>query len=434
MRVYISPSNAYGAIQAISSKSMLHRLLICSAFCSQPTNIICTNTCDDIEATIGCLEKLGAQITQTYDGYRVVPIPHDNDDVFHYLPHRNQILNAGKSGTTLRFMTAILAALDVPNKIDADSQLQARPMKELIDELIIAGADINSDNHYPLSISGSMRAGRYILPGNISSQYISALLLASPLLKGNSEIVAQLPVESQSYIDLTIEAMAKFGIEVITSKNEHEIIYTVHNDHYQSPGEVICEGDWSQASTWLALGSISTDVVGIEGLNMRSVQPDRAIMGALSIMGARAMRKTNEVYVRKDQMRPLNIDCSGCPDLTPALALMASVIPHTSKLRGLNRLKYKESNRIDAIVYTLESFGITCEFDDSSIIIHGGEIRAPKHVLNPFDDHRICMLQALLATKADGVCAIDNCEVVAKSYPSFFEDMAPLDLALRLEE
>ena len=433
MRVYISPSNAYGALQAISSKSMMHRLLVCSAFCSHTTNIICNNKSDDIKATIDCLQMLGAQITSTIDGYRVVPVPHDKEDIYTYKPRSHQTLHAQKSGTTLRFMTAILAALSTPNKIDADPQLQCRPMQWLIEELVAAGADINLDNTYPLAISGVMRPGRYELPGNISSQYISALLLAAPLIEGDCEIVVKKPYESKAYVDLTIEAMDLFGVKVIKETTDESYIYTVKNSHYQSPGEVICEGDWSQASMWLALGSVSHDVVGVRGLNMHSVQPDRAILGALSIMGARVLRKPNEVYVRNDQMRPLTIDCSECPDLTPALALMAACIPDTSRLTGLNRLKYKESNRIDAIAYTLNSFGITCQSDEESLTIHGGEVHAPKFVLNPHDDHRICMLQALLASKADGVCAIDNCEVVDKSYPGFFTAMEELDLAIKLE-
>ena len=433
MRVYISPSNAYGAIQAISSKSMLHRLLICSAFSMHATNIVCTNTSEDIQATIGCLEALGAHITPTQQGYRVVPVAHAQDDPYTFRPMANQLLQAGKSGTTLRFMTAILAALNTPNQIDADPQLQARPMQELIEELLVAGANINTDGSYPLQISGCLRAGRYELPGDISSQYISALLLAAPLIKGSCEISVALPFESKSYVDLTIEAMNLFGVQVHKHTTEDSIVYIVDDSHYQTPGEVSCEGDWSQAAMWLALGAISRDVVGVEGLNMRSVQPDRAILGALSILGSRVLRKPHEVYVRNDQMRALNIDCSDCPDLTPALALIAAAIPDTSKLTGLSRLRLKESNRIDAIAYTLRSFGITCEADENSLIIHGGEIHAPQHVLDPHADHRICMLQALLATKADGVCAVDNCEVVDKSYPGFFDAMEQLDLAIKLE-
>ena len=434
MKVYISPSNAYGAVQAISSKSMLHRLLICSAFSDSPTNIVCNNASEDIQATIECLEKLGAQITRIQNGYRVAPVARELDNANRFAVNNNQVLHAGKSGTTLRFMTAILAALGTHNSIDADPQLQARPMNQFIEELIVGGADINTDGSYPLTVSGQLRSGKYILPGNISSQYVSGLLLATPLMDGVCEIVVEKPFESVAYVDLTVEAMRIFGIEVKKEMSEDNVTYFVEKSTYASPIEVTCEGDWSQASMWLALGALSNDVVGVEGLNMHSVQPDRAITGALSIMGARAMRKTHEVYVRRDQMRALNIDCSNCPDLTPALTLLMACIPHTSKLTGLTRLQYKESNRIEAILYTLKNFGVKCEADESSITIQGGEIHAPKHVLDPHDDHRICMLQALLATKADGVCAIDNCEVVAKSYPEFFDVMQHLDLAIKLED
>ena len=433
MRVYISPSDLEGTTQAISSKSMLHRLLICSAFCSHATNIISNNHSDDVLATIDCLKKLGAQITTTQTGFRVVPIPHDTDLPHVYKPSENQLLHAGKSGTTLRFMTAILSALDAVNSIDADAQLQARPMKELIDELQAHGAQIDSDS-YPLTISGPCVPGRYELPGNISSQYVSALLLAAPLIDGVTEVVVQKPFESKAYTDLTIEAMGMFGVDVQISQTDTSYVYTVSNQNYTTKGQVVCEGDWSQASVWLALGSLSEDPVGVEGLNMHSVQPDRAILGALSIMGARVLRRPNEVYVKKENLRPLNIDCSECPDLTPAIALMCANIPGTSRLYGLERLKYKESNRIDAISYTLESFGINCTKDETSLTIQGGDIHAPNHVLDPHDDHRICMLQVLLATKADGVCAIDNCECVTKSYPEFFEIMQQLNLAIKLEK
>ncbi len=433
MRAYISPSKASGSTRVISSKSMLHRLLICAAFCNHATNITCTNDSDDILATIDCLRSLGAHITQTNTGYRIVPVPHNQENVYKYEPLSRNILHAQNSGTTLRFMTAIMAALGTPNMIFADEQLQARPMQELIEELAIAGAEINMDGTYPLHITKPMRAGRFELPGNISSQYVSALLLASPLMEGDCQVTVKKPLESRSYVDLTIEAMQIFGVRVFKENTDDAYIYTIPNSHYETPGEVICEGDWSQASLWLALGALSDDVVGVEGLNMHSVQPDRAVMGALSIMGARVLRKPNEVYVRKDQTRLLNINCSDCPDLTPALAFLAANIEGISKLTGLDRLKFKESNRTEAIAYTLNMFGISCTHDEHSLTIEGGAITAPKSALDPHDDHRICMLQALLATQADEVCAIDNCEVVAKSYPDFFKVMHELGLAVKLE-
>ncbi len=434
MRVYISPSKPQGSIDVISSKSMLHRLLICSSFCNHATNIICNNDSDDIRATIDCLEKLGAQITRIDSGYRVVPVPHDIDNPKFYQPRKDQRLYARQSGTTLRFMVAILAALNAPNTIDAHEQLKTRPITDFIEELTVAGAHINLDGTYPLSIDGSMRAGTFILPGNISSQYISALLLAAPLMEGISKIQVTKPFESSSYVQLTIEAMEMFGVKTHKQETDTSVVFTVEDSQYVTPGEVVCEGDWSQASMWLALGALSDDTIGVRGLNMTSAQPDRAILGALSIMGARVLRRPNEVYVRKDQVRPLSIDCSQTPDLVPALALLASSIPSTTKLTGLERLKYKESDRILAVSYTLRSFGIDCEADESSLTITGGNIRAPKFVLDPHDDHRICMLQALMATQADGVCAIENAQVVDKSYPEFYQDMLELDLAIKLED
>ncbi len=432
MRVYISPSQPTGTTIAISSKSMLHRLLICSAFSDRVTTILCNNSSEDIQATIKCLQLLGVRITPINQGYRVVPLP-CNRDTGRLQAQTHQLLNAGKSGTTLRFMTAILSALGQTNFIDADEQLRARPMSELLEELVVGGADINPDFTYPLHISGALRPGRYELPGNISSQYVSALLLAAPLLNGSTQVVVKKPLESKSYVSLTIEAMGMFGVEVTEEATEESITYTVDPGGYKTPGDVFCEGDWSQASVWLALGALSKDVIGVEGLNMHSDQPDRAILGALSILGARVLRRQQAVYVRHDQMRPFSINCADCPDLTPALALMAACTPGTCTLTGLSRLKFKESNRIDAIAYSLESFGIEVQKDEDSLTIQGGTPVAPRFVLDPHDDHRICMLQALLATQADGVCAIDNCEVIAKSYPTFFEAMEELNLAIKLE-
>ena len=262
MDVTIRPSALSGTIPAIASKSMAHRLLIMAALCPGTTDINCNATSKDIEATASCLEALGARIARTRLGFRVNPLPGTSatDNIRQATPGAR--LDCGESGSTLRFMLPVVAALGHGASIDGHGRLAERPLSPLYEELVCHGVTLSKRGVLPLVVSGTLLPGRFSIPGNVSSQFVSGLLMAAPLLSAPSEIVVTEPVESRSYIRLTMRALAEFGVDVGVTRE------TVDGDRATvlsvspargavSPGTVTVEGDWSNAAFWLAAGAIA---------------------------------------------------------------------------------------------------------------------------------------------------------------------------------
>jgi 3-phosphoshikimate 1-carboxyvinyltransferase len=428
MDVVITPHPLMGEIPAIASKSMAHRLLICAALCPEPTDIVCPTTSKDIEATISCLAALGAKVAREGDVLHVTPIPTDAE-TGHLAATRGALLDCGESGSTERFMLPVVAALACEGSLTGHGRLAARPLSPLYEELIAGGCDLTEQGTFPLKVTGSLRNGRFELPGNVSSQYISGLLLAAPLLGGPSEVRVTEPIESRPYVALTISALAQFGVHVSERKESDENgSYTVYAvspmTPLRSPGEVVVEGDWSNAGFWLAAGALGQGVA-VSGLDLASRQGDRAMMAALAKLGAQVRRSGGTASVFSGSPNGCEMNVADFPDLVPPLAAVAALAPGTTRLTGCARLRLKESDRVETVVGGLAALGADIAAEGDDIVINGRESLAGGAV-DAANDHRIAMMAAIAASRCEGAVTVLGAECVQKSYPAFFEDYEKL--------
>lgn len=417
MDVSITPHDLFGTVEAIPSKSCAHRALICASFANGTTNITCPYTSEDIQVTVDCLKALGTTIARTKQGFRVVPAKEQNRP-------KNVQINCKESGTTLRFLLPLLGVLNVNATISAEGRLFSRPLEPLVSELSAHGMAFSWQDEKILEVSGQLTNGLFELPGDISSQFISGLLLALPLLNESSTLQITGSIQSKDYLAITEHVLKDFGITtVFDAKNA---TYTIEPQHYVCPGVYSIEGDWSNAAPWLAVGAIGQGVE-VTGLSMQSVQGDRAILAALSLVGARVSRQQKGAACMMDHLRPFTISVSEVCDLAPVLAALAAFIPGTSRLTNIKRLRLKESDRVQSICSVLRAFGVTVELSDdqTELIITGGK-QPVSCIVDSCNDHRMVMMAAILASYATGPVVITHAEAINKSYPLFFEHFKQL--------
>lgn len=387
MNIVIHPGKLRGNAEIPSSKSCSHRLLIAAALSDKPTEVRMNALNDDIIATVGCLRTIGAQIDRTETGFVVHPIRE--------VP-RTAELFCGESGSTLRFLIPIAAALGINCTFTGAGRLPERPNLILTEALGAHG--VYADNSLlPMTLSGQLQGGAYPIAGNVSSQYITGLLLALPLCDSDSEIALTTKLESSAYIDITLETLALFGIRTERTGTGWHI---PGGQKYRSPGVVNAEGDWSGAAFWFAANHIGS-AIDCLGLNENSAQGDRAITSMLDRLGG-------------------EIDVSDTPDLVPALAVAAAAHPGTTRITGASRLRIKESDRLRTVADMLHALGCSADELDDGLVIRGG---APFTgcTVDGCNDHRIVMAAAIAATIADGPVTITDAQAVRKSYPAFFE-------------
>lgn len=388
MNAFIRPHPLCGTVEIPSSKSFAHRLLIAAALADTPTEVRLNALNDDILATADCLAALGAQIDRSTEGFLVRPIQSVSARPF--------ALFCGESGSTLRLMLPVAAALGADCIFTGAGRLPERPNRVLTDAINAHGARTNSDL-LPMHLSGRLNGGTYPIAGNISSQYITGLLLALPLCESDSEIVLTTRLESAAYIDVTLEVMAAFGVRVQRTENGWHV---PGKQRYHSPGVIAAEGDWSSAAFWLTANQIGCNIQ-CAGLNGRSVQGDRAIADMFGRLGG-------------------EIDVSDTPDLVPALAVAAAAHPGMTLITGAARLRIKESDRLHTVAGMLCVLGGRADELPDGLIIHGG---APftGGVVDGCNDHRIVMAAAIAAAIAEGPVTITGAQAVNKSYPAFFD-------------
>lgn len=425
MRAIINPTPLSGTVTAIASKSMAHRLIIAAALSSGPTHVTCNTTCADIDATIRCLVALGAKIDVVSDGYTVRPVPKSREYGLLKALH-GALLDCGESGSTLRFMLPVACALGANASFTGAGRLGSRPLAPLSDELMAAGCDLKGLGGFPLKATGRMRPGRFILPGNVSSQYISGLLLAFPLLDGPSEIEVHGKIESRPYINLTIQALHAFGVEVSVehpeqiADGEEVAVFRVVSDGYRTPGEVDVEGDWSNAAFWLCAGALGNEPVKVSGVLLNSAQGDRNVMAALSRFGARIMRSPNSACAQPDKLQGFTMSAQDIPDLVPVISAVASCAEGTTVIKDCARLRIKESDRMATTASELNALGAHVEIDGDALIIHG-QPSLSGGIVDSHNDHRIAMMEAIAAIRCTSPVTICGAQAVNKSYPDFFE-------------
>ncbi len=418
MRAYLQPGMLSGVIPAIPSKSDAHRLLICAALSKGETRLHLRGTSQDIDATAACLRSLGAEITRQGAITRVNGIGSVTN---------TPILDCGESGSTLRFLLPVAAALGSGAVLEGRGRLPQRPITGLTDAMNGHGVSFDSEM-LPITVSGKLKSGVFEVPGNVSSQYITGLLLALPLCGEECKIRLTSPLVSRAYVDMTLSAMARFGVRVEILEDGYRI---PGGQCYQSPGEVQVEGDWSNAAFFLAAGAIGNPVT-VTGLSGASSQPDARILEYLTRFGAKVELCGDAYSVTGGELHGCTIDVGESPDLFPILAVTAAFAKGDTTLCNAARLRIKESDRIESTAALLQNLGGYVTIGEDFLTIHGGSLTGG--TVSAWGDHRIAMAAAVAASCAGGPVILEGAEACRKSYPGFFEDFSRLSGRVRLEE
>lgn len=409
MEMRCTPAILSGKIKAISSKSHAHRVLICAALSNEPTKISCNVLSKDITATVECLKNLGAGISINGDEILVTPKGFN----------KKAEIDCGESGSTLRFLLPLVSALGIDTTINAHGRLPERPLSPLKEELEKKGVVFKTDNEYPLHITGNLQSGEYELAGNVSSQFVSGLLFALPLLDGDSKISLIPPVESKSYIDMTVATLRDFGILIEEAENTYII---KGNQKYISPREITIDGDWSNSAFFLCAGALSKDGVTVSGLNINSTQGDKKILDILKRMGASVEINNDEITVKKNKLMGTMVNGGDIPDLVPIVSVMGAMCDKgVTHIVNASRLRLKESDRIATTEALLTKAGAAVSETDDGLVIWGENDLIGGRV-DGANDHRIVMSAAILSCLCALPVDIVGAEAVEKSYPHFFED------------
>ena len=414
MKLNLSFDLPQGKIKAIASKSVAHRLLICAAFADAPTRILCEETNNDIEATAACLNALGASISRNAPHYDVVPVSPSNIV-------KGATLPCGESGSTLRFLLPVAAALGADCSFALEGRLSDRPLSPLREELEAHGISLSGKN--PLTISGKLSGYEFSIDGGVSSQFVSGLLFALTLLPHSASLTVTGKIESAPYIDITCDALSLFGAPV--QRNENKYIINAKAS-LVSPSYLEVEGDWSNAAFPLALGALCGEVE-VCGLNPDSSQGDRTIADLLLRFGADiTLSESRSSYIaRRSNLRGIEIDASQIPDLVPVLATVASVAEGKTHIYGASRLRLKESDRLSTVCDMLTRLGAKIDENDDGLTIEGVSTLSGGSV-SSHNDHRIAMSAAVAASISEHSVEIDGAEAVSKSYPAFWDDVKSL--------
>ncbi len=405
MNITITPAPLSGVVKAIPSKSYAHRYLISAALASSGESVINIGTFSrDIEATVQCLCELGAEIRTENGICYIKPISEIKN---------SPVLHCKESGSTLRFLVPIAAALGGAT-FKMEGRLAQRPMDELLDCMSSHGVSFERGQD-TLTVSGGMTGGEFKIVGDVSSQYISGLLFALPLC-GGGRITLLTKLESAPYVYITRYAMSEFGVNILIDDNGFRVDGA---EHYVCNNKRV-QGDWSNAAFWLACG------VGVKGLNSETYQGDMVILDVLRKMGG-TYDYMNDIYLSKtDNLCSCDIDASNIPDLVPILSILAARAKGVTVINAIQRLRMKESDRVETVCNMLSAFGIKHKQIEDSLVIYGTNKPFKSCSIDCANDHRIVMSAAIGAIYAEGDVTLVGAEAVNKSYPTFFEEYKKL--------
>ena len=380
MDITIHPRPLRGEITIIPSKSQAHRLLICAAFAKNPTHIHCPATSRDMDATADCLRALGAEIIRREDGYSVTPAAS--------IP-KEAILPCRDSGSTLRFLLPVAGALGVDATFLMEGRLPQRPLSPLWEEMERMGCRLSRPTDNTIRCRGKLRPGTYSIAGNVSSQFITGLLLAFPLMEEPSSLEITGTLESAPYVEMTKAALALFS-------------------HGRSPGHITVEGDWSNGAFFLAANHLNPDSrLNIQGLNEASVQGDRAAAH----------------WIPRLCDQHCTIDASHIPDLVPILSIVAAC-RQGAVFTNIRRLRIKESDRVASTIAMIENLGGRASATEDTLTVYGTGLVGG--IVDAMNDHRIAMSAAMASTVCTGPVTILGARCVEKSYPMFWEEFSRL--------
>ena len=375
MDITIHPRPLRGEIQVIPSKSIAHRYLICAAFADNPTQLICTETNRDIEATVDCLNALGADIRRTGSGYEIKPVS---------VVPETATLNCCESGSTLRFLLPIVGALGVDATFQMAGRLPQRPLSPLWEEMERMGCTLTRPTADTIRCTGKLKAGDYVIDGGVSSQFITGLLFAQCLIQGECDLELTGQIESMPYINLTLAARRLFG-----------------GRHFHSPGTVVVEGDWSNGAFWLAAKALGSEL-DVRNLNPLSYQGDRASASIL-----------------KDLKNNIIVDARDIPDLVPILSVVAGA-NQGAVFTNIQRLRLKESDRVASTIAMIQNLGGKAAEVGGHLVVWGTGLTGG--TVDAMNDHRIAMAAAIAATICAEPVSILGAEAVNKSYPKFWDE------------
>ena len=416
MTAIAAPGPRTGRVTIPASKSQAHRLLICAALGREPVELVCGGPSADILATANCLNALGADIQKTApDRFSVRPVT--------AAPGTAAQLACGESGSTLRFLLPLVGALGAEGAFVMEGRLPQRPLAPFDAVLKEHGMTLEQEGSL-LRCGGRLRPGEYTLPGNVSSQYISGLLMALPRLTGDSTLTVTGPMESAGYVAMTEDALRLSGIRFTRDGRSWRI---PGGQTCRLPGLCRVEGDWSNAAFFLCAGALSPGGITVEGLSLASSQGDRAVLDILRAFGAQVETSEGSVTVRRAALRGVTIDAAPIPDLIPALSAVAAAAAGTTYIENAGRLRLKESDRLKSTARLIASLGGTAEELPDGLIIHGREVLDGGSV-ETWRDHRIAMAAAAAACVCRSAVSLDDSRCVEKSYPRFWEDYASLEL------
>ncbi len=406
--ITITPKPLRGRVTVPPSKSMAHRLLICAGLSDGVSTINNIALSEDIKATIGALRAYG----------RTAKIRGDHVQMGGaiQLPLRT-VIDCNESGSTLRFFVPIVSAYG-GGEMTGSERLLARPLNVYRESFEKQGVSFEAGN--PLTVPEGLHIGRFEARGDVSSQFISGVMLAAPLLKKDTHIVLTTPLESKAYVDMTIQAMALHRVSVETIIPDRE--YVIKAGQTYTAENTRVEGDWSQSGFWSLAGLADEKGIDIMGLNHDTHQGDRGIMDILEKMGVTA-KGGDGMHVRKTALIPVDIDISQMPDLAPVVAGLMAVSGKPCRMTGCARLRIKESDRMESIAACLNALGSSAKIEGDALRIEG----KPKGgMVKTFNDHRIAMMAAGLSPFCERDVIIEDETVVKKSYPNFWEDFTAL--------
>lgn len=408
MNAVITPSQLAGTVQIPPSKSIAHRAIICAALANGTSKIHNVDLSQDVQATLNAVCQLGAQSQYLNRTLYITGIRSASPKAE---------IDCGESGSTLRFLMPVAAALNCVTRFLGHGKLPQRPISPYGYLFPKHGVKIRrATNHMPIIISGQLRPGMFFMDGTISSQFITGLLLALPGLEHSSEIQICGTLESRPYVNMTISVLQQFGVSIHTTTRG----YIIPGNQQFFPQAFTVEGDHSQAAYFEVAGCCGNPIT-IQGLCEDSVQGDKAMLKLISNCGAAVNWEEDAVTVSPKTLSNFHIDVSQTPDIAPAAAVLGCLCPGRSIITGIRRLQLKESNRIASIVDSLKSIGGKISVKDNTIVTDG-PVKFRSGRVNSHMDHRIAMAGAIAASFASGSVTIEQAECVKKSYPQFFLD------------
>lgn len=458
MDVTIHPvrGRLHGRLEAISSKSDVHRALILAALADGETQISCNLLSKDMEATARCLHALGADIR--YDAgkkqFLVRPIPNFWEAaVGSGAQETAVVLDCGESGSTLRFLLPVAAALGRHVTFTGSGRLPQRPVGVLLQELERHGVKTDGEK-LPLTISGRLQAGEYTLPGNVSSQFVTGLLLAFPLLDAPASLRLSSPLESRDYVEVTRTAMAGFGCQIEETDWGYRLaerrqmtgdrqtagnktagnMQTAASDRplapgkrftaYHSPGRYEADGDWSNAAFFLCAEALSKQ--RFQAVSEETEEAEGVAVTGLSAASPQADKRIVAVLREAEQAGSFRFDASEAPDLVPALAAFAAFLPGISEIVHAKRLRLKECDRLAAMTETLNALGAQVLEHPDGLAICGKKVLPGGVTVSGWNDHRVVMALSIAACFCEAPVRIRGAEAVQKSEPDFFEALRAL--------